>query len=133
MAAHKSVTAAVLPPITRRALFASFLKMGLLGFGGVLPWARRVIVDERRWLDDLVLGDREHATEALQREAVEGEEEVGERCRPRRRAARVGRVARGRCGVCVVAHEARRLARAAQTLSAMAAAIQPRPTRLSAP
>ena len=30
----------------------SFLKMGLLGFGGVLPWARRVIVDERRWLDD---------------------------------------------------------------------------------
>jgi chromate transporter len=45
-----------LPPITRRALFASFLKMGLLGFGGVLPWARRVIVDERRWL-----GDREFA------------------------------------------------------------------------
>ena len=38
--------------VTRRALFASFLKMGLLGFGGVLPWARRVIVDERRWLDD---------------------------------------------------------------------------------
>ena len=45
-----------LPPITRSALFASFLKMGLLGFGGVLPWARRVIVDERRWL-----GDREFA------------------------------------------------------------------------
>ena len=45
-----------LPPITRPALFASFLKMGLLGFGGVLPWARRVIVDERRWL-----GDREFA------------------------------------------------------------------------
>ena len=38
--------------MTRRALFASFLQMGLLGFGGVLPWARRVIVDERRWLDD---------------------------------------------------------------------------------
>jgi len=37
-------------------LFSSFLKMGLLGFGGVLPWARRVIVDERRWL-----GDREFA------------------------------------------------------------------------
>ena len=30
--------------------------MGLLGFGGVLPWARRVLVDERRWL-----GDREFA------------------------------------------------------------------------
>src|SRR6476469_10456660 len=41
-----------LPPFSRRALFASFMKMGLLGFGGVLPWARRVIVDERRWLTD---------------------------------------------------------------------------------
>ena len=38
--------------ITRGMLFASFLKMGLLGFGGVLPWARRVIVDERGWLSD---------------------------------------------------------------------------------
>jgi chromate transporter len=38
--------------VTRGALFTSFLRMGLLGFGGVLPWARRVIVDERRWLDD---------------------------------------------------------------------------------
>ena len=38
--------------VTRAALFASFLKMGLLGFGGVLPWARRVLVDERHWLDD---------------------------------------------------------------------------------
>jgi chromate transporter len=38
--------------VSRGTLFASFLKMGLLGFGGVLPWARRVIVDERRWLDD---------------------------------------------------------------------------------
>src|SRR6185436_2476495 len=41
-----------LAAISRRTLFTSFLKMGLLGFGGVLPWARRVIVDERRWLDD---------------------------------------------------------------------------------
>jgi chromate transporter len=38
--------------VSRRALFAGFLKMGLLGFGGVLPWARRVMVDERGWLDD---------------------------------------------------------------------------------
>jgi chromate transporter len=43
---------ASLAGISRATLFASFLKMGLLGFGGVLPWARRVIVDERRWLDD---------------------------------------------------------------------------------
>jgi len=41
-----------LQAISRSQLFASFLKMGLLGFGGVLPWARRVIVDERRWLSD---------------------------------------------------------------------------------
>jgi chromate transporter len=41
-----------LAAVSRTTLFLSFLKMGLLGFGGVLPWARRVIVDERRWLDD---------------------------------------------------------------------------------
>ncbi|HLX27047.1 MAG TPA: chromate transporter [Casimicrobiaceae bacterium] len=39
-----------LPYISRGTLFGCFLKMGVLGFGGVLPWARRVIVDERRWL-----------------------------------------------------------------------------------
>ena len=39
-------------PIARATLFAAFLKIGLLGFGGVLPWARRVLVDERRWLSD---------------------------------------------------------------------------------
>ncbi|HEX7329078.1 MAG TPA: chromate transporter [Casimicrobiaceae bacterium] len=38
--------------ITRGTLFASFLKMGLLGFGGVLPWAHRIVVDERQWLTD---------------------------------------------------------------------------------
>jgi chromate transporter len=43
---------AALAGITRGRLFASFLKMGLLGFGGVLPWARRVLVDEQRWLTD---------------------------------------------------------------------------------
>jgi len=36
----------------RTALFLAFLKMGLLGFGGVLPWARRVLVEERRWLTE---------------------------------------------------------------------------------
>ena len=38
--------------MTRSSLFLAFLKMGLLGFGGVMPWARRVIVDERGWLGD---------------------------------------------------------------------------------
>ena len=40
------------PPATRLTLFTAFLKMGLLGFGGVMPWARRVLVDERRWLTE---------------------------------------------------------------------------------
>ncbi|HEY7786875.1 MAG TPA: chromate transporter [Casimicrobiaceae bacterium] len=56
MSASGSAIASPLARISRATLFASFLKMGLLGFGGVLPWARRVIVDERRWL-----GDREFA------------------------------------------------------------------------
>jgi chromate transporter len=37
---------------TRRSLFLSFLAVGLQGFGGVLPFARRMLVDQRRWLDD---------------------------------------------------------------------------------
>ncbi len=45
-------TASPLTSIGQATLFATFVKMGLLGFGGVLPWARRAIVDERRWLDD---------------------------------------------------------------------------------
>lgn len=40
------------PRPTRGAIFAAFLKMGLLGFGGVLPWARRVLVEERAWLSE---------------------------------------------------------------------------------
>src|SRR5438270_5088223 len=40
------------PAVTHAALFFAFLKMGLLGFGGVAPWVRQVIVEERRWMDD---------------------------------------------------------------------------------
>lgn len=32
------------------ALFLGFLSVGLFGFGGVLPWARRMVVEQRRWL-----------------------------------------------------------------------------------
>jgi chromate transporter len=39
-------------PIPRGTLLAAFLKIGLLGFGGVMPWARRVLVEERAWLSD---------------------------------------------------------------------------------
>ena len=34
------------------ALFFGFLKVSLLGFGGGLVWARRIVVDQQRWLDD---------------------------------------------------------------------------------
>jgi chromate transporter len=38
--------------ISKAELFFGFLKIGLLGFGGVAPWARHIIVEERRWLTD---------------------------------------------------------------------------------
>ena len=31
-------------------MFASFFTVGILGFGGVLPLARRMIVEQKRWL-----------------------------------------------------------------------------------
>src|SRR5882757_8088050 len=31
-------------------LFTAFLGLGLIGFGGVLPLARRMVVEQRRWL-----------------------------------------------------------------------------------
>jgi chromate transporter len=38
--------------VTLGALFLGFLQIALSGFGGVLAWARRLIVEQRRWLDD---------------------------------------------------------------------------------
>ena len=38
---------------TRFELFHNFALVGLTGFGGVLPWARRMIVERRGWLNDL--------------------------------------------------------------------------------
>jgi chromate transporter len=45
------------PDVTRAALYATFFKIGISGFGGVGPWARRVIVEEREWLDDREYAD----------------------------------------------------------------------------
>jgi chromate transporter len=42
-------TARAAPP-SLASLFGSFASVGLLGFGGVLPLARRMIVEQRRWL-----------------------------------------------------------------------------------
>jgi chromate transporter len=39
-------------PVSSSELFFGFLKIGLSGFGGVMPFARRMIVDERRWLSE---------------------------------------------------------------------------------
>lgn len=34
-----------------KELFTGFMKLGLLGFGGVLPLAHRMIVDNKQWLN----------------------------------------------------------------------------------
>jgi len=43
--------------VTARDLFFGFLKVGIQGFGGVLPWARRMIVEERHWLSEVEFTD----------------------------------------------------------------------------
>ena len=37
------------PPISLLSLFAAFLHVSCLSFGGGLVWARRVVVQQRRW------------------------------------------------------------------------------------
>lgn len=37
-------------PVGLWSLFAAFAKMSLAGFGGVLVWARRAIVEQHRWM-----------------------------------------------------------------------------------
>jgi chromate transporter len=38
------------PAVTLGALFLGFFQIGIMGFGGVLPLARRMIVEQRGWL-----------------------------------------------------------------------------------
>ena len=38
--------------MTNGALFAGFLQVGVSGFGGVLPFARRMLVEQRAWLTE---------------------------------------------------------------------------------
>jgi chromate transporter len=47
-----SEPAPTLPRVTNAALFAGFLKVGISGFGGVLPFARRMLVEQQRWLTE---------------------------------------------------------------------------------
>jgi chromate transporter len=38
------------PPPTLAQLFVTFATIALYGFGGVLAWTRRMVVEERRWM-----------------------------------------------------------------------------------
>ncbi len=38
-----------------KALFLGFMKLGLMGFGGVLPLAHRLIVEDQKWLTSALL------------------------------------------------------------------------------
>jgi chromate transporter len=40
----------VSPPRSLTELFLGFLSIGARSFGGVMPWAHRVMVEERRWM-----------------------------------------------------------------------------------
>ena len=42
----------VAPPRSLRELFLGFLSIGWRSFGGVMPWAHRVMVEERRWITE---------------------------------------------------------------------------------
>jgi chromate transporter len=54
MDAMDATTAPPAPPaVTTPELFTAFLKVGLSGFGGVLPFARRMLVEQRKWLTEL--------------------------------------------------------------------------------
>jgi chromate transporter len=42
----------VSPPRSLTELFIGFLSIGWRSFGGVMPWAHRVMVEERRWMTE---------------------------------------------------------------------------------
>jgi chromate transporter len=49
-AAPPTAPAAPAPPPTLGELFIAFATIALCGFGGVLAWSRRMMVEEKRWL-----------------------------------------------------------------------------------
>jgi chromate transporter len=49
---NDSSTSVPAESVTTTDLFVGFLKVGMSGFGGVLPFARRMLVEERRWLTE---------------------------------------------------------------------------------
>jgi len=55
--ADSTVTATPGTPPGVVDLFVGFFMVGVRGFGGVLPWARRTIVEERKWLTGAEFGE----------------------------------------------------------------------------
>lgn len=45
------------PDVTRAELFLGFFQAGIMGFGGVLPMARRMLVEQRKWLTEAAFND----------------------------------------------------------------------------
>lgn len=45
-----AATPAAVPPPSLAELFLAFVAVALSGFGGALPWARRMIVERKRWM-----------------------------------------------------------------------------------
>ncbi len=51
----RTIPATIVPeprPVSCKELFLGFLFVGLRGFGGVMPWARQMIIEERHWLGE---------------------------------------------------------------------------------
>ena len=44
-----SEASAAVSPVTPTQLFFGFATIGIIGFGGVMPWVRWLVVDSRRW------------------------------------------------------------------------------------
>jgi chromate transporter len=51
--------------VSHYALFCAFFKIGICGFGGVAGWVRPIIVEERRWLNDLEFAELLGASSVL--------------------------------------------------------------------
>lgn len=52
MSTHALSTSKSDIPPNCRALFSGFMMLGMMGFGGVLPLAHRMLVERRKWLTD---------------------------------------------------------------------------------
>jgi len=51
-AALQTLEAPPVATVSRTELFLGFFSLGLLGLGGIAPWARHIIVERRRWLSE---------------------------------------------------------------------------------